>query len=379
MAAKERPRETDMASGKSLGTFLGADVNSKAADKLAPFWDLDSHLSKLDSEADELDPQAAIPRLFHRAHALEWCGKLTKDELYALRARALTKAAQAPAEAKTSAEAQLCTEIVRRHLNVYVDNAASATPDTCSAPDDSGPASPPNKGQAPLCTLLAPQSVRLDYRVGPELASATSEEHALRWCTRPDCEVCEPACAYRATTLGCSGDPNTCVALCKTFENIARQQGTCLQEALAVERCHYSPAGLAVGCSASDAQIDAAVCASPAATLKACKVRRDQANPMNNDGGVPVTGDTPEAYCTSSCNYKLSTLGCAGELNTCVPLCQASLVAEGQSRTCASEHVTLERCRYSQAALRLGCTVGEAEVDELACAAEKAALTACAK
>lgn len=168
------PDDTNMAEG-DIGSLVDIAPNQAyLADPPADY--VDPPLPwRLAAGAPPTDPEAALIRTFHRAHAADWCaafasGAADLDDLKA-RVGVLTTAIDGlpPGDPTGAALADerahacdLCGELVGRHVRLG------------SGPDDYDTA------REPLCALLDPQSPVV-YAAG-----ASAEDAGARWC---GCEV----------------------------------------------------------------------------------------------------------------------------------------------------------------------------------------------
>ncbi|MCI0573172.1 MAG: hypothetical protein L0Y66_20700 [Myxococcaceae bacterium] len=158
LLGKGRPGGTEAADGR-LGAFLGAAPNGAYAGRtpLASYVDPDLPWP---GTADAATPEAggralALARLFHRAHAEDWCARTFPDTLQALRARVT----EVPSGQRAAA-CEACTEVVVRHLRV----GSEAAWDTA---------------REPLCQRLT-SAPALVYQPGD--AAQAPEALAAAWC-----------------------------------------------------------------------------------------------------------------------------------------------------------------------------------------------------
>jgi hypothetical protein len=86
--------------------------------------------------------------------------------------------------------------------------------------------------------------------------------------------------------------------------------------------------------------------------------------------------DLEASSCDAACAYRAS-LGCAGDASICAIFCDVAHDIAEQQGACAPIAVQLEDCRYSAAALNLGCTASTEAIDESVCAAYASAFDAC--
>lgn len=80
--------------------------------------------------------------------------------------------------------------------------------------------------------------------------------------------------------------------------------------------------------------------------------------------------------CDAACAYRAS-LGCAGDVSICTIFCDVAHDIAAREGSCAPIALQLEDCRYSRAALSLGCTASTETIDESLCTAYAGALDAC--
>ncbi|MGA9523255.1 MAG: hypothetical protein WBV82_17435 [Myxococcaceae bacterium] len=160
VVAKDRPAGTELASGR-LGTFLGAKPNGAYANGPGPIATyLEPALpwpDTADASPEGAFRAASLARLFHRAHAADWCRLTTEAELAALRSRA---ADETLSQELRSAACGACTEISMRHLRV-------------------GDASSWDTSREPLCAKLS-SSAAVIY--APGTPGREVEEVAREWC-----------------------------------------------------------------------------------------------------------------------------------------------------------------------------------------------------
>ncbi|HYX91352.1 MAG TPA: hypothetical protein VE782_07315, partial [Myxococcaceae bacterium] len=115
--AKDDPGGTQHATGR-LGAFMGALPNGTAAGGAALASYVDPPLpwpSTPDTGPESASRALALARLFHRAHAADWCAVTTSSDLSALQTR--TRDASLDAEARAAA-CSACAEIAVRHLRI---------------------------------------------------------------------------------------------------------------------------------------------------------------------------------------------------------------------------------------------------------------------
>jgi hypothetical protein len=216
-----------------------------------------------------------------------------------------------------------------------------------------------------------------DAAIDPD-ASAESPQNDAPYATDGTREsYCTAACAYRAE-IGCSGDPNTCFALCLAVHTVATQEGACSTQATSLEQCRYSRRALRLDCGAGGARVDREVCALQDVALDLCRAQRDAPSPQpRGDAGVIVGGSTPVERCNSACAYRSLMLGCGGPTSSCAAVCIAIQSAAAQSGRCVQAELALHDCRYSEGALNLGCTASDAQIDATVCTVETQALRTC--
>lgn len=113
--AKERPEGTELADGR-LGAFLGAQPNGAYASALPAYVDPPLPWPATpDTSAPAQERARALARLFHRAHAADWCAATDAAGLEGLRARV---AGLGAGDAARPAACGACVELVERHLRV---------------------------------------------------------------------------------------------------------------------------------------------------------------------------------------------------------------------------------------------------------------------
>ena len=99
------------------------------------------------------------------------------------------------------------------------------------------------------------------------------------------------------------------------------------------------------------------------------------------DAGVThdasASNDDVGADCELACGYRADVLRCTDDGNSCVAICLTFRNIAAQQGSCASVALTLEECRYSRAASKLGCTVSDIRIDAEVCAGEASALRMC--
>jgi hypothetical protein len=218
-----------------------------------------------------------------------------------------------------------------------------------------------------------------DARVDAGADAAADASEADSGSEPPVAWSCAEACAYRANVQGCSGPASFCEAFCLAELSTAGQEGRCSQAALSRQSCRYSQAALLLGCSLNNVVIDANVCARQAALFDACEAARDAPNPPPI-AGEPIPADSAfggSAGCATSCDYRSRVLGCAGDASNCTAVCVAIYSAHAQQGRCSAQHIALEDCYYSRAALDRSCPVMDGKRDQDVCAAQSSALKAC--
>ncbi len=149
LQAKDAPQGTELASG-GLGDFLGVEPNGHYPGP-APFDEPALPWGAADARA------AAVARVFHLAHAADWCAA---DDVEALKAHAADGTLDAEGHATACAA---CAEFAARHLRV-------------GAPGSYDPA------LEPLCHYLAPDTA-LVYQ--PASAGLGLKALAAKWCGCP--------------------------------------------------------------------------------------------------------------------------------------------------------------------------------------------------
>ncbi len=120
LVAAESPDGTELAEGR-LGEFLGVKPNAHYADAFVTYvepalpWPATPDVSQAAK-----DRATALARLFHRAHAKDWCGLTDAPALAALKAHAADTSLDAPGRL---AACSACAEVASRHLRVGTDSA----------------------------------------------------------------------------------------------------------------------------------------------------------------------------------------------------------------------------------------------------------------
>jgi hypothetical protein len=117
LMAKERPGGTELADGR-LGTFLGAKPNGEFAVIGVRASYIDPALpwpATPDAAPEAAERARALARVFHQAHAGDWCRAFAVEGLEALRARASDGALDTETRA---AACEACSEFALRHLRV---------------------------------------------------------------------------------------------------------------------------------------------------------------------------------------------------------------------------------------------------------------------
>jgi hypothetical protein len=150
LRAKEEPLGVDVADGQ-WGDLLGVKPNGQYSG-VAPYVDPPWPWAPADEKA------LSLRRLFHRAHAADWCAAMGEADLQALKAHAGDPSLDAEGHAVACAA---CAEFAVRHLRVGTSAAAYDT------------------ANEPLCAYLEPSGALL-YReaTGPVDPSAL----AASWC-----------------------------------------------------------------------------------------------------------------------------------------------------------------------------------------------------
>ncbi len=113
----QNPDGTEAAEG-GLGTFMGTQPNAAYAGRGGHVSYEDPSLpwpATTDANAVAQDRALALARVFHRAHAADWCAKTTQASLDAMRAHARDVTLDAPSRA---AACGACVEMVQRHVRV---------------------------------------------------------------------------------------------------------------------------------------------------------------------------------------------------------------------------------------------------------------------
>lgn len=130
------PNGTEAAEG-GLGTFMGTQPNAFYAKRGGRVSYEDPSLpwpATTDGDAVARDRALALARVFHRAHAADWCAQTTQASLDAMRAHARDTTLDAPSRA---AACSACVEMTQRHARV-------GTPRSW------------DRSQEPLCRKLVP-------------------------------------------------------------------------------------------------------------------------------------------------------------------------------------------------------------------------------
>jgi hypothetical protein len=149
LTAKDDPSGTSLADG-GLGDLVGVHPNGQYA---TPADYVDPPVPWVPSGSDR---EAALTRMFHRAHADQWCSTLDGSALAALQAHA----ADATLDASSRAAAcEACAELVARQLRI----GDGGTWDT---------------SQEPLCTYLAPAPAYVYVAAGAPDAGGLAQ----KWC-----------------------------------------------------------------------------------------------------------------------------------------------------------------------------------------------------
>lgn len=169
------PQGVELASG-ALPPLFGFGVNGQYANRVPIASYVEPPLpwpARKESEPRSL----ALARLFHRAHAADWCQEMNLDYLAGLK-RHVATASKGVDAGEIAASAEACTEFVRRHA-VGINEAGN--PIT----------------EAPLCELATTGSPSLVNRL-TENAAATPGELAAQWCSCgngavDDGEECDPS------------------------------------------------------------------------------------------------------------------------------------------------------------------------------------------
>ncbi|MEI8257634.1 MAG: hypothetical protein WCJ30_18315, partial [Deltaproteobacteria bacterium] len=163
ITAKDAPEGTQLAEG-SLGPLLGARPNGQYVPRtpLAPYVDPDLPWPGTRDAATPAATEraAALARLFHRGHAVDWCRATDDAGLTTLRSRARDTTLDATTHA---AACEVCAELVQRHMRVGAPGAYDTRAE-------------------PLCHYLAPTPT-YEYQPGP--AGADVHMLANAWCGCP--------------------------------------------------------------------------------------------------------------------------------------------------------------------------------------------------
>ena len=134
----QNPNGTEAAEG-GLGTFMGARPNAFYASRGGHVSYEDPSLpwpATVDLSRVARDRALALARVFHRAHAADWCARTTQASLDALRAHAIDATLDAPSHA---AACGACVEMAQRHARVGTSRSW-------------------DRSQEPLCRRLAPDA-----------------------------------------------------------------------------------------------------------------------------------------------------------------------------------------------------------------------------
>jgi hypothetical protein len=156
--AGQHPNGTEAAEG-GLGTFMGTQPNGSYASRGGHVSYEDPSLpwpATSDTTSVARDRALALARVFHRAHAADWCTQMTPASLDALRAHAQDTTLDAPSHV---AACGVCVEIVQRHARVGTPRGHDTT-------------------QEPLCHELVP-TAPVVYGKGP---TPTDAAHAFCGC-----------------------------------------------------------------------------------------------------------------------------------------------------------------------------------------------------
>ncbi|MBI5514662.1 MAG: YncE family protein [Deltaproteobacteria bacterium] len=162
------PNDTGLASG-GLPTMLGMRRNadylrpaqpSTYADPALP-WPATTSAAAPSLALPPRERAEALARVFHRAHAADWCGQLTDLELNFLRAHARDPSLDAPTR---RAACEACGEFAVRHLRVGAD---AASYDTMAEP---------------LCHFATPPGRPRAYLYQAPRGAASASSLAAQWC-----------------------------------------------------------------------------------------------------------------------------------------------------------------------------------------------------
>lgn len=86
--------------------------------------------------------------------------------------------------------------------------------------------------------------------------------------------ACDPYCDAR-DARGCGGVRSACESVCQALYVAAEAEGSCSEEALAVEDCKNSPRAVEVlGCEETFQETQQ-LCGEPMAALESCQAERD--------------------------------------------------------------------------------------------------------
>jgi hypothetical protein len=160
LLGKEKPDGTEAANG-AMGPLVGVQPNSAYAGKAVSY--LEPALpwpGPATRPADEKTRATALARLFHKAHAGDWCAATTAATLDALKAH--TADATLDTEGKQAA-CGACIEVTSRHVRLGASAAAyDAT-------------------KEPLCTLLD-AAAPVVYQTPPSAGDVTGAARAYCGC-----------------------------------------------------------------------------------------------------------------------------------------------------------------------------------------------------
>lgn len=152
LKAKESPTGIELASG-GLGDFLGAKPNGQYL-QASPFEEPTLPWPGL-ADAASTGRAAALARVFHQAHAADWC---ENDDLTAIKAHARDKSLDIDGKITACAA---CVEMAQRHLRV----GAPAQYDV---------------SREPLCSFVSANPSPSAYQAGA--STATTKALATTWC-----------------------------------------------------------------------------------------------------------------------------------------------------------------------------------------------------
>ena len=164
------PTGTSLATG-GLGTLVGVDRNAAfVQEPLAPYVDPPLPWPDPPTQANDAPERAlALARVFHRAHAIDWCNRFQDGRPDGLDVNALrdhvTNVQQTDGRpSHVDAACAVCTEFAARHLRVGTD------------------ANDYDTAREPLCRFLADDPMRAQYVFQPGKASDAIPALATAYC-----------------------------------------------------------------------------------------------------------------------------------------------------------------------------------------------------